>query len=610
MADKQPKKSAKKKPSKTEKDDTRGPDASGDPAAVPRPRLSRLTVQNFRAIGAQPVSIELDNIVVLVGPNNTGKSSILKAYQLVMNDGSGEVSLSADDFPNGIPDPNNPPTIELTTIVYGDLPGKEWIHTTADGEMVVRERWQWKQVGKPERVGFNVHRGRWAEPSDDEKGPWGVASVANSRRPEPHHIDAFASPDKQATAISKLLSEVLTQRMAEHKSKGSDPESAFGKLLKSVSELQETVLAEVQSEVVKLEDSLSESLNELFPKHRVKFDTNTGKDLSEYVSLFKSAPSIRMGPTGGFQSPLEQQGSGARRTLLWTAIKLVAEANRAKKGRNQRPFVLLLDEPEICLHPGAVREASRLLYELPEKASNWQVMLTTHSPCFIDFSRDHTSVVRVERAETGAVTGTTIFRPKLAKFDATDKEALKLLNLCDPYVAEFFFGGRVVLVEGDTEYAAFRFVIAQNPDTFRNIHIVKARGKATIVALSKILNQFGAPYAILHDSDMPTVTTKTGTRRNSAWTDNLSILAEIQKAPAETRLLASIENFEVGFLGIPSGRSEKPYNALEHLRSDADALAAVTELLWALVDFQRSVPAGAVEWSAENDLLDAIKNRT
>jgi putative ATP-dependent endonuclease of the OLD family len=45
----------------------------------PRPRLVKLIIKNFRCIGASPVTIELDDIVVLVGPNNVGKSSVLKA---------------------------------------------------------------------------------------------------------------------------------------------------------------------------------------------------------------------------------------------------------------------------------------------------------------------------------------------------------------------------------------------------------------------------------------------------------------------------------------------------------------------------------------------------
>lgn len=47
--------------------------------STPRPRLKKLIIKNFRGIGQTPVTIELDKIVVLVGPNNAGKSSILRA---------------------------------------------------------------------------------------------------------------------------------------------------------------------------------------------------------------------------------------------------------------------------------------------------------------------------------------------------------------------------------------------------------------------------------------------------------------------------------------------------------------------------------------------------
>ncbi|WP_233523493.1 AAA family ATPase [Dyella solisilvae] len=74
--------------------------AAADDAVAPRARMHKLTIRNFRAIGKQPVEIELDDIVVLVGANNTGKSSILRAYELVMDAGKkGEMVI--DDFPGG-----------------------------------------------------------------------------------------------------------------------------------------------------------------------------------------------------------------------------------------------------------------------------------------------------------------------------------------------------------------------------------------------------------------------------------------------------------------------------------------------------------------------------
>lgn len=68
---------------------------------APRARIHKLTISNFRCIGQTPVTIELDEIVVLVGPNNAGKSSILRAYEVVMQSGKAG-HLYIDDFPHGI----------------------------------------------------------------------------------------------------------------------------------------------------------------------------------------------------------------------------------------------------------------------------------------------------------------------------------------------------------------------------------------------------------------------------------------------------------------------------------------------------------------------------
>jgi len=370
-----------------------------------------------------------------------------------------------------------------------------------------------------------------------------------------------------------------------------------------VAELQKKIVAETNSQISTIESALTVQIERVFPGHKVVFDARPEDGLDKTVSFFKADAQLLMGPSDGHLSPLERQGSGARRTLLWIAIRLLAEAAGASKkaAGAQRPFVLLLDEPEICLHPGAIREACDLLYGLPQVTGNWQVMVTTHSPCFVDFARDHTSVVRVERLPSGKVAGTTIFRPDAAHFDGDDRTLLKLLNACDPYVAEFFFGGRTVLVEGDTEYTAFKHVIANEPQRYGVVHIVRARGKATLVALAKILNQFGAPYAVLHDSDRPTYQKAGKEAKNPAWALNDAIRREVCNLPGRTRLVASLPNFEAAYLG-DEVKSEKPYNALTVLQSEGEARARVSSLLSALVDFEQPLPTGAAEWKSLAEL--------
>ncbi|WP_324031587.1 ATP-dependent nuclease [Aeromonas caviae] len=159
-----------------------------------------------------------------------------------------------------------------------------------------------------------------------------------------------------------------------------------------------------------------------------------------------------------------------------------------------------LDEPEICLHPSAIREARNVLYELPENG-NWQVMLTSHSPIFIDLSKDNTTIIRVFRNTDNDVESTTLYRPERAKLDVNDKKNLKLMNICDPYVHEFFFGGKQVIVEGDTEYTAFSMMKESYPEKYHHVQIIRARGKGIIPSIAKVLLQFSKSFYILHDAD-------------------------------------------------------------------------------------------------------------
>lgn len=585
--------------------------SNDDTEFAPRARLHRLTISNFRCVGEKPVTIELDDIVVLVGPNNAGKSSVLRAYEVVMQ--SGKLGhLDVDDFPNSVvpgDDSKLIPTIELETVLYADSkpPAAHWIATKPNGDRHVRERWTWKKPGPPTKVGFHVEKNDWNE----AHGPWGAAGVAQANRPEPHRIEAFDNPEKQAEEIVQLLQEAIKDKLKElaaSKNAEGEQKSSYALLLDSVKELQKQVAATAATAIEDVKKNLNDSLAEVFPGYVITLDARAEDDVEKAVSLLKNTPSLKMGPSDGHQSSLERQGSGARRTLLWTALRILAEHKRLpKKGAeevSERPHLLLLDEPEMCLHPNAIRDACNVLYSLPS-TKKWQVMVTTHSPVFIDLSRDNTSIVRVEREVGGQVSGTTIFRPSKSKLSLSDKEELKLLNMYDPYVAEFFFGGRTVVVEGDTEHSAFKEIIRAEKDRFKNVHVVRARGKFTIVALCKILNQFGNPYAVLHDADTPTIITKKGEAKNPAWAANQAIKDVVAEAPGGALLVASLPNFEVAMFGEPA-KGEKPYAAWEKVRNDEQGKAKVAQLLSFLADGHGELPNGALQWKDQDELALAV----
>jgi putative ATP-dependent endonuclease of the OLD family len=138
--------------------------------------------------------------------------------------------------------------------------------------------------------------------------------------------------------------------------------------------------------------------------------------------------------------------------------------------------------------------------------------------------------------------------------------------------------------------------------------VVRARGKASIVSLCKILNQFAAPYSVLHDSDRPKYLKDGKDHANPAWALNDSIRVELAKASVPTRLLASLPNFEGAYLG-DEVKSDKPYNVLSSLKRDSEVVSRIAQLLDALIDFTKPCPPGAMEWTNVDQLMQALEKK-
>lgn len=126
------------------------------------------------------------------------------------------------------------------------------------------------------------------------------------------------------------------------------------------------------------------------------------------------------------------QSSGvAQLSIFVFAIKLAA---------SQPGTVLLIDEPEISLHPQAQRALMRALRQL-----DVQMLIATHSANLLD-RVDPRAVVRLRRTATGI----DLASPSTL----SDRDAAKLSRFTSPQTAEAFFARTVILVEGMSDQVA------------------------------------------------------------------------------------------------------------------------------------------------------------
>lgn len=122
-------------------------------------KLIELNIKNFGCIDEKGITIKIDNIVVLIGPNNVGKTTVLKAYELFKNSGA---PLTIDDFYQN--SEKNPVQISG---VFGEITeedkiqiGEKWLYQNEDNETVITYKWIWDKSGEK---GKNTLGTMWKE---------------------------------------------------------------------------------------------------------------------------------------------------------------------------------------------------------------------------------------------------------------------------------------------------------------------------------------------------------------------------------------------------------------------------------------------------------------
>jgi predicted ATP-dependent endonuclease of OLD family len=151
--------------------------------------------------------------------------------------------------------------------------------------------------------------------------------------------------------------------------------------------------------------------------------------------------------------------------------------------------IILIDEPEIHLHPSIIKKFLQLL---DKEDLGKQVFFTTHHPAFIQ-AKNLSHVWRVARGEKNNTEIYGFYKKKL--------------NL-DRFVQEInddnsgmLFADKILLVEGISDAIFMREMISRFYKKEKDIMVVYTSGKGSVDIYSNLCDIFNIPYAIMLDND-------------------------------------------------------------------------------------------------------------
>ena len=162
---------------------------------------------------------------------------------------------------------------------------------------------------------------------------------------------------------------------------------------------------------------------------------------------------------------------------------------------NVRNALIIIDEPELHLHPKWQKILIKLFIKLSQSTGN-QFLMATHSPTFI--SPD--SIQYVSRVYSSKQ------RSRICQIELSSlPDAKHLLNIINSQNNErMLFADKIVLVEGVSDRIFFEKLIERSPSykSIRStIEVINVDGKGLFRAYSKLLEASKVPFSIIADLD-------------------------------------------------------------------------------------------------------------
>jgi predicted ATPase len=382
------------------------------------------------------------------------------------------------------------------------------------------------------------------------QNPGGIPGVVLARLPRYIVIPADTASGEMSG--SGVLPKTLNELFEDVR----DASPNYKEAQKFLNELaKEMDPADTKSEFGKMLSELNSIIARVFPDSRIHART----DLSNPDKSLK--PTFTVELQSNIRTPVDHQGAGMVRSAVFGILRFRQKWLSRREDKDiKRSIIIGFEEPEMYLHPSAANQMRNTIYELSFQDS--QILATTHSPYLIDLSRKPRQALNRfafsdETIQVQSFNVTDAFQSLLNK----DKDYVKMILKVDDYVARVFFTKRIVVVEGDTEDIVIRETLSRLPcekqlSIRSNTEIIKARGKAAIIGLVKYLKAMGITPIVIHDRD-----------KDVAGAEKFN--APIIEAVGNDNVILLCECIE-DVLGYPPPTGEKPYNAYTFTKAWGD----------------------------------------
>lgn len=429
----------------------------------------------------------MSGFTALIGYNNAGKTNILMGIRWLLSRFSLDISY--------FDDPNRPVEVEgvfdgITETVLNRL-GEEKaaeVKPFLAGDML-----KIKKVQRvPGEVPENVELWAFVPPNrrKDKRQEWvrmGDAFRHAFSRMFPQSIAIWDFEGNEA--FTKLLHEIFKPLERRFGGEFNDIINKFSDMLSPGGENQ---AAEIQS----FDRDVNEKLHPLFPSVRVELDI----PIPTLETFLKKATLKVIDEDDGFERDINRMGAGSQRAIQMALIRYLSEIKKHHNNHYLSRTLLLIDSPELYLHPQAVELVRVALKNLSNEG--YQVVFATHSAQMVTSEDVSTSLLIRKNKERG-----TFMRKRME--DAVHQvvqdapsQLQMLFSLSNSN--ELLFADYVLLTEGKTEWrvlpALFERITGQSFALIK-CALVRQGGVSNTRKSMQVLDAMDMPVRAIVDLD-------------------------------------------------------------------------------------------------------------